>query len=360
MRYPSAIRYLYSFLNFEQLPFEYRREFNLERMRTLLSWFDFPDRAFSSILIAGTKGKGSTASFLSSMLTQNRYRAGLYTSPHLSDPRERIKIGTRSISKSDFARLMMQIKRVVEPRKTLFRSKGPATFFEIFTLLSVLYFAEQKVDFGLFEVGMGGRLDATNMLKPLLSIITSVSFDHEEHLGHSLRLITREKAAIIKPYGISVIGRQGIEAKRVIRSQIRKQRGRSYFLGSDFKVWNEKISLGGGRFHFRFGRESLFGLQIKQLGRVQIENAAVALGALFALVRFYHIPFSRKAARTGLRQAFWPGRFEVIKWKGRTVVLDGAHNGASMKAFSGALNELFPGRKPVFILGTSREKNLNL
>ena len=145
-------------------------------MSYLLSWFDHPEYLFSSVLVVGTKGKGSTANFLSSILTRNRYSVGLYTSPHLSDPRERIQLNGQPISKRDFVKWMTKIRRVVEKRRKEGVSYGPITFFEIFTLLAILYFAAKRVDLAILEAGMGGRLDATNVLHPLVSIITPISF----------------------------------------------------------------------------------------------------------------------------------------------------------------------------------------
>ena len=208
MNYTRALDYLFSFLNFEQTPFCYRREFNLKRMHLLLDWFGRPDQTFSSVLVAGTKGKGSTSNFLASVLTANGYRTGLYTSPHLMDPRERVRINGKAISKNDFANIIAEIRTVFRRRKKEIRQIGPVTFFEIFTLLAVLYFAKRKVVLGIFEVGMGGRLDATNALRPLVSIVTPISFDHEEHLGYTLAKIAREKAGVIKPHGRVVIAEQ--------------------------------------------------------------------------------------------------------------------------------------------------------
>ena len=358
MRYTVAVQYLYSFLNFESIPFQYQREFNLKRISCLLDWFGHPEYSFSSVLVAGTKGKGSTANFLASILKSNRYSVGLYTSPHLSDPRERIRINGQAISQNDFARLMTRIRKVVERRKKEIAPHGPITFFEIFTLLVILYFAAKKVSLGIFEVGMGGRLDATNVLHPLVSMITPISFDHEEHLGRTLRAIAREKAAIIKKGGCVVCAAQPTEARRVIQSQIQKQKVKGYFLGSLFRTAHEKISERGSSFDFQIGYGSWTHLQIKLPGRFQIQNASVALAAAGILENQFGFSLKEKLVRECLKTAFWPGRFEIVKLKRKTFVLDGAHNGASINEVCLALKSLFPGRKKLFILGTSREKNL--
>jgi len=358
MRYAQAVNYLFSFINFERLPFEYKRQFNLKRMEYLLSWFDHPEYLFSSVLIAGTKGKGSTANFLSSILSANHYFVGLYTSPHLNDPRERIQINGQMISKNDFARLMTKIRGVVEKHRKGIISYGPITFFEIFTLLTVLYFAAKRVDLGIFEIGMGGRLDATNVLTPLVSVITPISYDHEEHLGKTLTLIAREKAAIIKKNGYVVSGVQPPEAKRVIQSQIKKQKAKGYFFGSLFRTTRERISERGSLFNFKLGVGSWDNLRIKLPGRFQIQNAAVALATAGILDNRYGFMLKEAKVREGLKTASWLGRFEIIKRKGQTFILDGAHNGASMNEVCLALKTLFPRRRYIVILGTSREKNL--
>ena len=270
MQYDAAINYLSSFLNFERIPFQYKRQFNLKRMEYFLDWFDHPEYLFSSVLIAGTKRKGSTANFLSSILSANRYSVGLYTSPHLSNPRERIRINGRAISEGDFAKLMTKIHGVLERRKREIISYGPITFFEVFTLLSILYFAAEKVDLGIFEIGMGGRLDATNVLNPLVSVITPISFDHEEHLGRTLTAIAREKAAIIRKEGCIVSGIQPPEAKRVIQSRIRRQKAKGYSYGSLFLTARERLFIHASIFDFKLGVGSWDRLQIKLPGRFQI------------------------------------------------------------------------------------------
>lgn len=358
MRYPAAVNYLFSFLNFEHIPFQYQREFNLKRMSSLLDWFDHPEFLFSSVLVAGTKGKGSTAHFLASILTRNGYSAGLYTSPHLSDPRERIRMNGRAISKNDFAKLVSKIRLVVRRRRKEIPAYGPITYFEVFTLLAILYFAEKRIDIGIFEVGLGGRLDATNVLEPLISVMTPISFDHEEHLGKTLRAIAREKAAIIKTNGCVVSANQAPEARYVIQKRIRKQKAKGYFLGASFRTAREVISIRGGRFDFAIGSHYWRRLEITLPGRFQIKNAAVALAVTSVLENQFRFIFKEKKIRQSLRTAFWPGRFEILKRRRGTVILDGAHNGASMNEVRSTLETLFPNRKVIVIFGISREKNL--
>ena len=368
MNYSSALKYLFSFINFERLPFEYKRQFNLKRVETLLSWFGNPHHFFSSVLVAGTKGKGSTANFLASILTANGYSTGFYSSPHLNDPRERIRINGKVISERDFAELIGQIRPVIERHRRKIAALGPITFFEVFTLAAFLYFAHKKVDLAISEIGMGGRLDASNVLTPLVSVIAPISFDHEEHLGNTLGAIAREKAAVIKRKSYVVSAEQKPEARRVIANQIRKQGATGYFYGSSFRTKREKLSLKGSAFDFQVGTKKGTGLKtcplfsstfkIKLPGEFQIKNAALALAAAGILENRFGFTLKEKKVKKGLSSSFWPGRFEVIKRGARTFVLDGAHNGASMEELMKASDRAFPEKHKVVIFGCSREKNL--
>lgn len=378
MRYSAAVAYLDSFLNFERIPFEYRRQFNLKRIHLLLRWFDSPQFLFPSVLVAGTKGKGSTANFLSHIVKTNGYQVGLYTSPHLIDPRERIRVNGRAISKNDFSRLVSKIRSVVGRGQKEIKSIEPITYFEIFTLLAILYFADQRIDLGIFEVGMGGRLDATNVLHPLISIITSISYDHEEHLGYTLKSIAGEKAAIIKRKGCVVSADQPAEAEQVIKAEIKGKKAKGYFYGEQFWTFNEKIFETGATFDFGtispsttsyrdrsdqigLGRpvppgNGTKGIQIPLAGRHQIKNAALALETTHLLGKQFN--FNEDRTKAGLKKAFWPGRFERVNRLGRTFILDGAHNGASMKELGFTLKYLYNNRPVAVIFGTSREKKL--
>lgn len=355
MRYPAAVKYLFSFLNYERVPFEYERALNLKRMARVLGWAQHPERRYPSILVAGTKGKGSTANFISSILSNSGYHTGLFTSPHLTDPRERIRINSKIISRREFAEAVTRVFRILRKHRGGATPYGTLTFFEVFTLAAMIYFAKKNVDIAVFEVGMGGRLDATNVLNPLLSVITPVSFDHEEHLGRTLSKIAGEKAAIIKKNTPVIIGLQKSEAKRVILTAARRMRSPAYLFGRDFTAARIRSGLNGSRFDFRMGHLKLKNLFIKLPGAFQVQNAACAIAAVGAA----ELPVPEdNACLKGLKQAFWPGRFEIVKRGERTYILDGAHNGASAEALAGALKRLFPRRQIIFILGVSREKDL--
>lgn len=392
MTYREALSYLHSFLNFEKISqFSYRRELNLKRMKAILSWFRNPQNQFRSVSIAGTKGKGSTAFFLERLLSSHGFRTGLYTSPHLSDFRERIRIGTEWIAKDDFSRLMSRIKRVVERRKKSIRRLGSITFFELSTTLAFLYFEEQKIDWAVLEVGMGGRLDATNVVKQSLSVITLIGMDHEEHLGHTLKLIAKEKAAIIKSSVPVICAEQKQEALKVIQTQAKKYGAPVYLLNRDFRATKIKLHPNGSKFNFQFralnetvilrrsrrisARRFFAALrmtrvssddrtktQFNQLelalpGSFQVRNASVALAAFESLADRFGFHLKSHEVYDALRRRDWWGRFEIIKRGGITYILDSAHNPESIRAASEHVRRFFKRKTIVTIFGISREKN---
>ena len=356
MHYHAALDYLYSFLDLERMAFRYRRELNLKRMKRLLQWFDHPESRFKSILVAGTNGKGSTASFITGVLSENGYLTGLYTSPHFRDPRERIRLGGKCISESDFSELMTIVHPVIEGKRKEIESWGPITFFEMMTLLAMIHFAEKGAEFGVFEVGMGGRLDATNVLNPAVSVVTPIGHDHMEHLGKTLAKIATEKAAVIKPNSFVVSGRQAPEAKKVLREQIKKTASKGYFLGEQFRADRSVVTARGGRFCFEMEKRRTPNLKIRLPGQFQIENAATAIAAVSVLRDKAGLEFEPEKVKQGLKKTFWPGRFEVVEYRGRTCLFDIAHNEESAIALSEGLKTFFPKRKKVFIFGSSREK----
>ncbi len=358
MNYLESLSYLDSFLNYERLPFRYRRQFDLKRMKRLLDCFNGPEETFASVVVAGTKGKGSTARFLSSILTSHGLKTGLYTSPHLMDVRERIQIDGKVISRSDFASLLSAVRLRIGQAKKKLCLAGMFTYFEILTLVAVLHFAKQGVKFGIFEVGMGGRLDATNVLDSKVAVLTPVSFDHEEHLGRTLSKIAAEKAAVIKKNAWVISGQQPPEARRIIEREVDQKKANLFSYGAQFRTSRVVVTESGSRFDFHMGKTVLTNLQVRLPGRFQVENAALAVASALALSKRFGLLILESCIRQGLVSAFWPGRFEIIQRRGKTIVLDGAHNDASMKRLIQAVKEIFPRRKRIMIFGISREKNL--
>lgn len=374
MKYKDVKIYLDSFVNYEKnTQFAYTRELKLDRMRTLLERLGIDYSGLKFIHVAGTKGKGSTATFCASMLAACGYRVGLYTSPHFFDLRERIAsyeparrgTGTSShrgggvkislISRSDVIGIIGQFQPVLDEMKRS-AACGAPTFFEIYTALALRYFLKRKPDFVILETGLGGRLDATNVVTPLVSILTSIDFDHTQVLGKALSAIAREKAGIIKPNVPVVSARQRPGALRQIKTAARRSRSKLFLLGTDFSFDNVKLGREVSRFDFFLQGEKMTGLQMRMKGDCQIANASLALAALGVLKKEGVINGSA-AFLQGLKVSFIPGRFEVIG-NNPPVVLDVAHNPAAFCVLAKNLSDYYGDEKIVFIFGASRDKDV--
>jgi dihydrofolate synthase/folylpolyglutamate synthase len=311
----------------------------LETMRTVLATFGDPHRAAPCVHVAGTNGKGSVCAMLAEILAGRGLKVGLYTSPHLVRVEERIRVGGRMISGRDFCRLAGTVKRRIDRLLADGALEAPPTFFEVLTLIAFLAFREAEVDIAVIETGMGGRFDATNVVTPLVSVITSVSRDHQEHLGRTLAAIAFEKAGIIKPGVPVVCGAESATAARVIRAQAAK-------LGAPvIEAFGRGRRLlpvtAGSRTAFRYeagGR--VLRLAPGLLGAHQVRNAAVAASAALALDRTWR-PVPASAISRGIARARWEGRLEPV---GRRplVLLDGAHNEAGAAALRAYLDGLRP------------------
>ena len=360
MTYLETIRYLESFINYEKLShYPYKESLKLDCVRDFLAIIGNPQDAFKCIHVAGTKGKGSTCAFITYILRQAGFKVGLYTSPHLSDFRERIRVlNPKSeirnpkpefegmISKGDLTRLVNKLKSAIEKYNKQ-SQYGPLTFFEVYTALAFVYFKEKKVDFAVLETGLGGRLDATNVVKPLVCVITPISYEHTQKLGNTLREIATEKAGIIKR-AIVITAPQKKEAMDVIRKKCQQMHAKLCGVGKDITCKGEvKVE---GLFN-AYNR-----LKLRLLGRHQVINAATAIGAVEAL-RFYGINIGVDTIRKGLYNTLWPGRCEVIA-KNPLIVLDGAQNIASAKALREAVKGNFRYKKLILILGISDDKDL--
>ncbi|MFH0763164.1 MAG: folylpolyglutamate synthase/dihydrofolate synthase family protein [Candidatus Omnitrophota bacterium] len=382
MTYPQAVSYLESFVNYEQIPdYPYKEFLQLGRIKEFLDTIGSPQEHLKCIHIAGTKGKGSTCAFAAYILRQAGYRVGLYTSPHLSNIRERIRIlGQRSkvkgqrpyrefegmISKKKLADLVKALKPKIEKynKKSVY---GPLTFFEVYTVLAFVYFKEKQVDFAVLETGLGGRLDATNSVEALVCGITPISYEHTQKLGSSLREIAAEKAGIIK--GSKVIPRlrsgqegqrskvivitapQKKEAMRVIRNRCKEAGAPLYQVGRDISY--EKTN---GAFNIKGLFRQYPRMKIKLLGEHQMVNAAVAVGIIEAL-RCHNIRVMASSIRRGLYNTLWPGRCEVAS-RNPLVVLDGAQNSASAAALKDTIRRNFSYRKLILVLGISKDKDI--
>jgi dihydrofolate synthase/folylpolyglutamate synthase len=312
MTYPDAITYLGQARRFGM-------KLGLEPMRELARELGNPQDSLRFIHLAGTNGKGSTAAFCESCLRAAGLRVGLFTSPHLVSVRERIQINRVHISEDDFAQGMAIVRDLVEKS-----SSHQATYFELITALALWYFAREKVDWVVWETGLGGRLDATNIVTPEMCIITNIGLDHQQYLGSSLRDIAAEKAGIIKP-GVPLISAvESGEAAEVISQRALEEKSDLTLVHRDMEI--KDLGLRVGRQMAAIdGWEFSLGL----IGRHQISNAACAIEAMWQIRRADLHVISDEAIARGLRETVWPGRFEVLSEK-PLIVLDGAHNAAGM------------------------------
>jgi dihydrofolate synthase/folylpolyglutamate synthase len=354
-RYQQALDYIYSFVDYEKEPRP--RDaiyYDLRRMDELLARLGNPHLKTKSVHIAGTKGKGSVAAMIASALAASGYVTGLYTSPHLITFNERIRVNDKLIADDEVVALVDRLK----PEVTVVNEKaayGLLTTFEIMTALSFAYFAQKAVDFQVIEVGLGGRLDATNVITPEVAVITSISYDHTEVLGHTLREIATEKAGIIKPKGIVVTSPQADEAIRVIEQTARDSQAKLIKVGTDV-TW-QRLGFDATRQSLRVkGRLGSYELTIPLLGAYQLENAATAVAVLEVLVdKGYRVP--RDSLTRGLARVNWPGRLQVLN-RHPLVVADGAHNPYSAGKLREALQQYFKFDRAILIIGTSADKDI--
>ena len=354
--YREALTYLDQFANYElnrSVPYA-PKTFDLARIEQLLSRLGNPHRSLKIVHVAGTKGKGSTCRMIESVLRAAGYRTGLFISPHLHTFCERIQVSGSMIERDEVAALVDEIEPHVAAVPGL-------TWFEIVTAMGLLYFARQQVDVAVIEVGLGGRLDATNVVTPLVSVITSLSFDHTAWLGNTLAQIASEKAGIVKP-GVPVVSApQKDEALDVIERVCGESKSPLTLVGRDWLYAPGQIEPGGQWFarlrpdwYQSFWPQPEF-YWIPFLGRHQIVNATTALAVLDQL-HAQCLSISPDAVEQGLRSVHWPARMEVLS-REPLVVTDGAHNGESAQRLEVALHEWFPGRKWVLIFGASSDKD---
>jgi dihydrofolate synthase / folylpolyglutamate synthase len=356
MNYDAAVRYLLSLGRELAAPTQAAAaKFDLENISVLAERLGRPDRAYPSAHIAGTNGKGSTAAFLESILRQAGFCTGLNTSPHLEKINERIRVNGVEISDDDFAETLTRIQALIEELLAAGKLRAHPTYFECVTAMAFQYFAESRVDFGVFEVGLGGRLDATNILSPAISLITTIDFDHENFLGHSLREIAGEKAGILKKGVPVVVAQQRAEALEVILKR-RKEVGCPIVEASlAYRVDHDSLLNGCVRAQITEIATGWTATVAPQLpGRFQLQNAITAVAAARTLaVRGYRIP--QEAIEQGIASAVWPGRLEKLQSR-PDIYVDGAHNPGAARELAGFWQENFAGRKIFLIYGALRDK----
>jgi dihydrofolate synthase/folylpolyglutamate synthase len=356
MNYESAVRYLLSLGRELAAPTQAAAaKFNLENITILLERLGRPDRAYPCVHIAGTNGKGSTAAFLEKILRDAGFRTGLNTSPHLERINERIRISGEEIADERFAEIFTRVHAVIEELLAEGKLRAHPTYFECVTALAFEAFAREHVDFAVIEVGLGGRLDATNVVSPLVSIVTRIDFDHENFLGHSLREIAGEKAGILKPQVPAVFAAQLPEAREVLLERAKELRCPVVETGEVFSVENEAMESGLARATaVEIASGKTFSLEPRLAGRFQLQNALNAVAAARILQnRTYRI--TDENIETGIATTEWPGRLERLQTR-PDVYLDGAHNPGAAKELARFLEENFVGRRVYLIFGAMRDK----
>lgn len=317
-----------------------RRKFSLDEFRTLLGALGNPHRTFRSVLIAGTNGKGSTAATLASILEASGLRTGLYTSPHLERPNERFRINGVEIDDATFAGLFFRVQDVAQALLAEKHLPQLPSYFEVMTALGFLYFAENKVQAAALEVGMGGRLDATNVVDPLVSVITDISLDHMEWLGSTVSAIAREKAGILRPGGVMVTLPQHPEANQALGEMATKLDVRGVSATS-------YVPPRGTTGHYAV---NVLGEQVMVesplVGEHQHRNVALAIATAVELATHQGFTVTPASIAEGIRQTRWPGRLERVEHAGKTWILDVAHNPAGAWALRSGVRALLGERRP--------------
>jgi dihydrofolate synthase/folylpolyglutamate synthase len=354
MNYQAALDYILSFADYERAS-RSAVVFDLRRMEMLLERLGNPEAGVLPIQVAGTKGKGSTAAMIASILTAVGYKTGLYTSPHIHDFTERIQVDGVPIAEDEFAHLVEVLKPEVEAVNE-FGAFGELTTFELLTALAFAYFKGRRVDFQVLETGLGGRLDATNVVKPRVSVITSISYDHTEVLGDTLTQIATEKAGIIKPGSTVVSSPQPPEAMAVIEGVCRERKIRLVKVGSDVN-WERQASSSQGQSFKLKGLRGEYNLSLPLLGEYQLENAATAVATVEVLAEQGIAVVGAESIASGLAGVHWLGRLQVLRRKPWFVV-DCAHNAYSAKKLVEALRQYFDFERAVLILGVSSDKDV--
>jgi len=365
---PTTIQtYLDSFINYElkrnQLS---SSELKPDRIKNLLERLGNPQQHLKFVHVTGSKGKGSVCSFVANILKQAGYKIGLFTSPHIQDVNERIRLLSSkkepshsgifcdSISDTDMRIILEEIKPSLEAMRH--REKfGSLSYFEVLTALALYYFQKQKVDFAIFEVGLGGRLDATNVIDAPVCALTSISLEHTQQLGNSLPAIAYEKSAIIKEKNkYAICSQQQKEVFDVIKKRCAQMKSRMFCIGEHifYQCLNQNME---GQEVLVKGLKDSYRLKTPLLGEHQAANAALAVGIIEALILEGHT-INKKSIEEGVASVFWPVRFEIVQHN-PTVILDCAHNPDSAFKIEKTLNSLFPQEKIILVLGISEDKN---
>ena len=357
MTYQDALDDLESLTNYERThqP-SAMRAVRLERMQRLCARLGHPQRRFRSILVGGTNAKGSVCAMIYAMLRTAGIPAGLYTSPHLTDVRERIRVsrgpaaGSDWIAEEAFTGIIAQLRPLVEEFRG--RPDGPLTYFEVMTAAAFLHFAQARIRVAVLEVGLGGRLDATNVVEPSISLLGPIGLDHTDVLGEDEVTIAQEKAGILRPDGVAISAPQSPAVSSWLRAQALLQQCRWLEVGRELSVEVHAHDAEGLRLTIQGRRGRYDDLRVPLLGRHQAENAALAVAAVEELSAA-GVP--HQLVREGLAAVEWPGRIEVLQ-DDPLVLVDGAHNAPAARALRATIEELWPGRRVHLVVGMSADK----
>ncbi|PHS35776.1 MAG: bifunctional folylpolyglutamate synthase/dihydrofolate synthase [Alkaliphilus sp.] len=349
MNYTEALAYIHN-------TYKFGSKLGLENIKYLLDLLGNPQNELKVIHIAGTNGKGSTASFINSILIKAKYRVGLYTSPYLEIFTERIRINGENIPEDKLANITALVKSKIE--EMVNQGKNHPTEFEVVTAIALYYYAKEEIDFLVLEVGLGGRLDATNVIdNPLVSVITSIDFDHMQFLGDTISKIAFEKAGIIKEHSHVVSYPQREEANKVIIDTCKKRRSSLFtFSVEDIRVHTQDI--GGQKYSATILGKQFKNVSIQMLGAHQIYNSATALCVVEVLRNELGIRISENAIYDGLKETKWAGRMEVIK-NNPLVVIDGAHNIQGVRALSNSIESLLKNYEITLLIGVLKDKEID-
>ncbi|MGP1367015.1 MAG: bifunctional folylpolyglutamate synthase/dihydrofolate synthase [Schwartzia sp. (in: firmicutes)] len=334
-------------------------QLGLLRMERLAERLGNPERRYHTVHVTGTNGKGSVSAILAAALTRCGISTGLYTSPHLVSYTERMCVDGQAISEADFARTLTRVRQAVEDMVAA--GEESPTQFEVLTAQAFLWFAEQGAKYAVVEVGLGGLLDSTNIVRPDLAIITNVTLEHADRCGGTLEGIAQHKAGILKAGVPAVTAAQGMPLK-VIRQTATEKNAPLYVAGEDFSSRGVGVTEGRQKILFSWGKagcDCTASYEVSLLGDHQRENAAVAIQA-FRVLRAQDGRLTETALREALRETVWPGRFEAMALGGVRILVDGAHNPAGIAALRTALDDYFPSGSRVFLLGILQDKDIDV
>jgi len=356
MTYEESVQYLFSLGRELASPRQASvMKFDLINITALCEHLGQPQRAFQSVHIAGTNGKGSTSAMLDSILRDAGLRTGLYTSPHLERINERIRVDAEDISDADFAAAFTRVHDAIEEMLASGKLSAHPTFFECMTAIAFVYFAAAGVEYAVCETGMGGRLDATNILVPEVAVITQIDFDHENYLGHSIEEIAGEKAGIIKPGARVVSAAEHLIARVVIRRHCAEQS--AFLVEIENAFYLENVTASKGCFSFTaitYDSGVRIPIALKLPGRFQVRNALTALATARMLAE-RGAPLTDDAISRGFAAATWPGRLEKISERPE-IYVDGTHNPAGAREIVAFWDQFLPGRNIILIYGAMRDK----